>query len=422
LNVWTPSATFEEKLPVYVFIHGGAYATGSGSELVFDGTHMARKNVVVVTINYRLGAFGFLATNGLFEESKTAGNFGLLDQIMALKWVKVNISAFGGDPKRVTVGGESAGAFSVTALMLSPKAEGLFHQAIVESGSIFSLPAFARHTHGDLNRTLKEGSRFCEVLGIEDSIEGLDELRRLSADILAAYGIFKQDQSNCLRSFSFWPVYDGVVLPKDPVAALKEGRYNKVKLLIGYNTNESSLFIKSHTNKGIYEMLMCEIFGSDGGKKVLDYFPLNENKNAVDRLQEVFTLAGFIIGMVMMAEQYAIDGEVVYFYNFDYDPAILKLTGYNTAHAMELPFVFGNFIGKTRATKIGNLSFFMQESWVNFIKTGNPNADEDEKGKITWPKFNCEDKYMMVFDNQLGNTTLPNQKDLVFLREIMFDY
>lgn len=420
LNVWTPAITPEKRLPVYVFIHGGAFATGSGTEMMYDGTRMAQEGVVVVTMNYRLGALGFLATKGLYDESGTTGNYGLLDQIQGLRWVQENIEAFGGDPSRVTLGGESAGAFSVTALMLSPLAKGLFHQAIVESGSIFSIASFAPQNRGDLEKSMTNGRLLCEMFGVEDTKEDLYKLKRIPGDALAAVSIVKADQSAAPTAFGFWPVYDGIVLPKDPVAALALGNVNPVKLLVGYNTNESSLFIKGHTNLGIYKMLCIRIFGPDKAEAVMEHFPVDEDHTPLERMQEIYTHSAFVVGMVMMAKKYAQLGEDVFFYNFDYDPAILKLMGLNTAHAMELPFVFGNGIGQHRATKISNLSWVMQTSWINFIKTGNPNFKEPFKGQVPWPKFDTEKKDIMVFDTHLSNKTLPFQDDLAFLEEIMF--
>ncbi|MEG0075140.1 MAG: carboxylesterase family protein, partial [Eubacterium sp.] len=247
LNVWTPSTHKEDLFPVYVYIHGGGFATGSGGELMFDGTKITNRGVVVVTLNYRLGALGFLATKAMMAENKTTGNNGLLDQILALKWVQENILAFGGDPDNVTLGGESAGAFSVTALLLSPFAKGLFRRAVIESGAILSIGAFSTQTKGNLDKAIAMGEEFSGIFGIDDTPEGLEKLREIPAEAMAYLSMIKADQLLPLR-FSFWPVYDGVVLPKDPLKALREGDFNPVDLLIGYNTNESSLFIKNNAN------------------------------------------------------------------------------------------------------------------------------------------------------------------------------
>ncbi|MGD9474572.1 MAG: carboxylesterase/lipase family protein [Eubacteriaceae bacterium] len=420
LNIWSPALSEADQLPVYVFIHGGAFATGSGSEVLYDGHLLAQQGIIVVTINYRLGALGFLATHGLYEESGTAGNYGLLDQIQALKWVQENIAAFGGDPRRVTVGGQSAGAYSVTALLLSPIAEGLFHQAIIESGSIFSISAFARLNRGNLKKSMDNGALLLKTLGIHDDIQGLAALRKVPGDLLAACSMIKADQTNAPPAFSFWPVFDGEILPQNPVTALQQGKVNKVKLLIGYNTDESSLFIKSHTNAGIYKMLCYQIFGPEKAEQVLSYFSLDDHHSALDRTKEVYTYSAFLIGMVMLSKRYSELGESVYFYNFDYDPTILKFLGLNSAHGMELPFVFGNGISQRRTSKISHLSWIMQHSWANFIKIGDPNFQSDYKGKIAWPTFSHQAPEIMVFDKKLRIDRLPNLADLEFLEQLLF--
>ena len=229
LNVWTPATAPGEKRPVYVYVHGGGFATGSGSELMFDGTNMAERGVVVVTFNYRLGAFGFLTLGAMEEESGSIGNLGLLDQIQALKWVRENIEAFGGDPENITLGGESAGAFSVTGLLLSPLAKGLFHRAIVESGSILSIGAFCTRAKGNLAKSIAMGKDFAQIFGADDSPEGLEKLREAPAEAMAYLSMIKADRALPLR-FSFWPVFDGAILPKDPMQALKNGDYNAVDL------------------------------------------------------------------------------------------------------------------------------------------------------------------------------------------------
>lgn len=420
LNVWTPDVQPEKKYPVYVFIHGGAFATGSGAEVVFEGSRMSSEGLVVVTINYRLGALGFLATEALKKEQGTSGNYGILDQILALKWVKENIEAFGGDPNQVTIGGESAGAFSVTALLLSPLAKGLFHQAVIESGSILSIPAFSPKNRGDLEATMKNGKELCEVFGLKDTSEDLPKLREISGDALAALSRVKADQSTPPHRFTFWPVFDGVVLPKDPIAALKNREFNKAKLLIGYNTDESTLFISSHTNLGIYQMLCYEIFGQEGAKEIFDYFKIDEDHTPYQRLLEIYTYTAFLVGMVMFADAYSDDGNDVFFYNFDYDPTILKIVGLNSAHSMELPFVFGNIIGQSRMTKISNLSWIMNQSWTQFMKKGDPNIEKMYKGKVSWPPYDSQNKEMIVFDINLSNKVLPCLEELKIIEKALF--
>lgn len=419
LNVWTPATEPGEKRPVYVYVHGGGFATGSGSELMFDGTNMAERGVVVVTFNYRLGAFGFLTLGAMEEESGSAGNFGLLDQIQALKWVRENIEAFGGDPENITLGGESAGAFSVTGLLLSPLAKGLFHRAIVESGSILSIGAFCTRAKGNLAKSIAMGKDFAQIFGADDSPEGLEKLREAPAEAMAYLSMIKADRALPLR-FSFWPVFDGVILPKDPMQALKNGDYNAVDLLIGYNTNEATLFFKSNNNFGSYQMMIYDLFGADNAPAVFERFPIEDERKAERQLEAIFTHTGFILGMRIIADYFADAGRNVFFYNFNYDPAILKIVGLDTAHSLELPFVFGNAIGKMRISKISILSDQMQTHWTNFMKTGNPNTGGEYKNMMFWPFYNTRTRQLMVFDKELSNKTMPDADTLDFLQNLLY--
>jgi para-nitrobenzyl esterase len=224
LNVWTPAKSATDKLPVMVWIHGGSNNVGAGSQPDYHGDHLAAKGVIVVTINYRLDVFGFLAHPELTRESGTnaSGNYGLLDQIAALEWVSKNIAAFGGDPTQVTIFGESAGAFDVSLLMVSPLAKGLFARAIGESGGALTpIPAFGPKP---LAVGEADGLKFGQALGASS----LAELRAKSAqDVLQA----------AIKSpitFGFG-VVDGYVVPDHPAKAYAEGKLNRVPLLVGWN-------------------------------------------------------------------------------------------------------------------------------------------------------------------------------------------
>ena len=229
LNVWTPAAGATERLPVLFWIHGGAFIAGHGAEPRYDGARLASRGIIVVTSNHRLGAFGFLAHPELTAESAHAasGNYGLLDQIAALAWVKRNIAAFGGDPGSVTIAGESAGSMSVSALMASPLAAGLFQRAIGQSGALFSpSPTVPDRSLATAERT---GMQIAESVGASS----VAELRALSAEtILAATP----------TDHMLWPIVDGHVLPQSPAEIFAEGRQNDVTLLAGWNRDEGFNF------------------------------------------------------------------------------------------------------------------------------------------------------------------------------------
>ncbi len=237
LNVWTKSKTGSEKLPVMFWIHGGGCTTGSGSMPYYDGSRLAQKGVVLVTINYRLGPFGYFGHPALSAESehKVSGNYGLLDQIFALEWVRDNIAAFGGDPGNVTIFGESAGAISVGCLLVSPLARGLFHRAILESGSILGVT--------NTLKTLEEqGETLAKSFGTTKPFTA-SSLRAIPADeVLAksspAIGLFG-------KGIKYRPVIDGYVIPEYPMALFEKGKQAPVPMLIGTNKDEVTIFMGS---------------------------------------------------------------------------------------------------------------------------------------------------------------------------------
>jgi para-nitrobenzyl esterase len=231
LNVWTPAKSTNESLPVMVWIHGGSNLNGAGSQPEYDGSNLASKGVVVITINYRLDIFGFLAHPELTRESGTnsSGNYGLLDQIAALKWVRNNIRAFGGDPSRVTIFGESAGAFDVSLLMASPLTKGLFARAIGESGGALTpIPAFGPKP---LQIAEQDGLKFAQSVGASS----VSELRGKSATELLDAAI----KNPITYAFG---VVDGYVMPEHPASIYSQGKQNDVPLLVGWNADEGSYF------------------------------------------------------------------------------------------------------------------------------------------------------------------------------------
>ena len=238
LNVWTPAKSAHDRVPVLVWIYGGGFSFGSTSTPVHNGEHLARKGVVLVSINYRVGPLGFLAHPELSAESPrhVSGNYGLLDQIAALQWVQRNIAAFGGDPDRVTIFGESAGGISVSMLCASPEAKGLFRGAISESGGSFG-PTRATTYPGENMRTLAEAEKSGVAFAQKAGASSLAELRKLAPDKLpGGWG-----------SGTAWPIVDGWVIPDDQHKLYEAGKYNDVDILVGYNSDEGLSFSREKT-------------------------------------------------------------------------------------------------------------------------------------------------------------------------------
>ncbi len=402
LNVWTPARTPAEKLPVMVWIYGGAFAGGATSLPTYDGARLAAKGVVLVSVAYRLGPFGFLAHPALTRESgKGSGNYGLLDQIAGLEWVKRNIAKFGGDPSRVTVFGESAGGIAVSMLTVSPHAKGLFQRAISESGGNLGIPRTANEG-GATAPTLKvaeaAGQRFLSALGAGD----LAAARALPADkVLAAV------RPSMAR---FWPVFDGDVLPGDEYRLYEAGRFNDTPILVGTNSDEGNLFVRSST-KAAFEAQVRNGYGQ-GAAAVLAAYPHATDAEATRAAKDLFRDSTFAWGTAAWARLQSQHGKgKAFVYYFDHRTP-QSPNGSN--HAAELGYVFGTLgsgPGPAPTAKDKALSELMMSYWTNFAKTGDPNG----AGLPDWPAFSANAERVMYFDGQAGAKPLPNAEQLAAL-------
>lgn len=420
LNIWTPAqAGAEKKLPVYVYIHGGAFIVGSNQNPTWDGMNFAQDGVILVTINYRLGALGFYASQTTYDAYKTTGNWGILDQIKALEWVNNNIAFFGGDPKNITVGGESAGSYSVSALMLSPLAKGLFQKAIMESGDILSLPGNNYYSKGDLARSIEVSRMFGLTFGADDTPAGLAKLRLADPLVLTYLSAVDLDFTK-MSAFSMTPVYDGRVIPKDPVNALYEGRINPVKLLYGFNRDEGSLFIPEGLSRPQYEAFVYKTFGADAAGQLLQRYPVNADNSPTQRARQLFKYGMFTAGPKSFGDVYARSGADVWAYHFAYAGKDLLEKGLGAAHASELKYVFGNFKSEPDETQ-KKLSAEMRTRWLNFIKNGDPNVGQALPTQVKWPKYDAENTTMMEFDVTVKTIVMPEKSDLEFMQKILFN-
>ena len=371
LNVWTPDVN-AAGLPVLVWIHGGSFMNGSGSVGAYDGTAFARDGVVCVTINYRLGAEGFL-----FLDDGVA-NLGLLDQLAALQWVQGNIAAFGGDPGRVTVAGESAGAMSVTTLLSMPLASGLFGQAIAQSGA-------GAHTLTK-DEGLMVGGYLAEALGVDadrDAIKAvpLETLVRAASDLVVEVQTMPDPAKwgqLVLSLLPFAPTVDGSVLPAAPLASFGAGQGGNVPLLIGSNRDEARLFlVAASTIDLVDEPTLAAAAGgyglSDAGLAV--YRANRPGASPGDILAAVVSDWFFRVPPIRVAEARAAAGNT-WMYRFD-RPEPEDNHGFGACHAAELPFVFDTatredirpLVGDTPSQVIADRT---HRVWVDFITHGNP--------------------------------------------------
>jgi para-nitrobenzyl esterase len=412
LNVWTPSAPqMADKLPVYVFIHGGGFESGTGSQKTFDGTSFAQNGVVVVTINYRLSTLGFFASNETYKQYGSTGNWGLLDQIKALEWVRDNIADFGGDPARVTVGGESAGSYSVSALILSPRAQGLFRGAIVESGTILSLRSQLSPVRGDLRKSIEASQALADVFGVSDTEEGLNRLRQIDPYVLNYLSPFILNQASILPPFCLAPVFDGSVLPADPMAALREGNFNRVNLLIGFNRDEGTLFIPPDVDGRFYESYGSRIVG-EGWPLVAERFPVDVHNTAAQRTQQILAYAWFTAGAKVFADLFARNNPV-FLYNFNFAEPGSSLGAYHTS---ELPYAF-NTVDESASAEDKKLAKEMHTRWINFIKSGDPNG---APSAVQWPAYDPQKPEALFFDNEVTAGPLPDQENLDFVARVLY--
>jgi para-nitrobenzyl esterase len=402
LNVWTPAKSANEKIPVLVWIYGGGFSFGSTSEPNYSGENLAKKGVVVVSIAYRVGQLAFLAHPELTAESPNhvSGNYGILDQIAALQWIRKNIAAFGGDPDKVTIFGESAGAISVSMLCASPLARGLFQGAISQSGGSFG-PTRPTTYPGENMKTLKQaeadGLEFAKKAGVST----LAELRKIEADKLPG-------------GFGFggaWPIVDGYVIPDDQCRLYQAGKYNDVPVLIGYNSDEGASFSWEKTPEEFLKNVETRYgkFADD----LLKAYPLGTTgipKTARDLSRD----AAFGWQTWIWARLQSQTGKSkVFYYYFDQHPEYPEGSprfGYGSPHGQDVAYVFMHLDPANPQTTKSDLeiSEAMATYWTNFAKYGQPNG----KGVPEWPAFNDKNPVVMYFGPTPHTGPVPSQESL----------
>ena len=382
LNVWTPAKSKKDRLPVLVYVYGGGFVAGAASEARYDGENLAKKGVIVVNMNYRLATFGFFSHPELTRESgrKASGNYGLLDQVAALEWVRKNIEAFGGDPNKVTIGGESAGSFSVSALMASPLSKRLIHGAIGESGAFFT-SGKGTLAASPLAQSEKAGVEFAKKLGV-DSIA---ELRAKPAD-----EILKASPKG--EEGSFQPNIDGYFLPLEASLIYQEGDQSHIPLLAGWNADEAKIwFRQSHkVTMAQFAEQANKLFGDKAGE-FLKLYPATTDAEA-QRSAEDYADDEFIVysTWAWLQAQAKTGKSPVYCYSFDQIRPVaadskIAQSAMGAVHASELEYVFQALASLNVAVRDedNQAADTISSYFANFVKTGNPNGS----GLPEWPAY-----------------------------------
>ncbi|MEE9607611.1 MAG: carboxylesterase/lipase family protein [Myxococcota bacterium] len=426
LNVWTP-ALDSARRPTLVWLHGGSFTSGSSAWPVFNGSALARRgDVVVVTLNYRLGALGFLPVHPPGAEPGTGlGNFGLLDQIAALRWVRANAAAFGGDPRNVTLFGESAGAMSAATLLGIPAARGLFQRAILQSGA-------AHHVH-DRETGERIAQTFARQLELAPGdterlwdlpVEALLEAQRRTAAAVA----------HDVRGLPFQPVVDGALLPRPPIEAIGDGAAPALPLLVGTNRDEWTIYgLADPKAQKLDESALlrrCERSlgvgdgsGRDRARRLLEtYRAAREGRASVEPRALWFAIQTdrwFRHPAMRLAELHAQRQEQTYAYLFTWEsPALGGALG--ACHALEIPFVFGCTEAEALAPIVGNgpaaasLSGRMQDAWLAFARSGDPSHPDGDG----WPGYEATRRATMVLGEPGGVEDAPLEAERSIWDEI----
>lgn len=406
LNIWSPAKTKDEKLPVMVWIYGGGFSFGSTAGSVTDGKNLAQKGVVVVSIAYRVGQLGFLAHPDLSAENEenASGNYGLLDQIAGLEWIQKNIAAFGGDPEKVTIFGESAGGISVSMLCASPLAQGLFSGAISQSGGSFG-PTRPTTYPGENLKNLVQAEAHGEYYLNKTGASTIDELRKLPPNELPMG----------MEVGGAWPIIDGYVIPDDQYKLYTNGEYNDVPVLIGYNSDEGLSFTRAETPQQ-YLKEVRERYGKFADT-LIEAYPVGANdipKSARDLSRD----AAFGWHTWIWASLQSKTGNSkVFYYYFDQHPEYPEDSSkhdYGSPHGQDVAYAFMTLDAlenEDLTPSDYHLAEIMGSYWTNFAKYGNPNKD----GLPVWPSIEHTNPKVMYLDADPHIGPVPSEKSLKIL-------
>ncbi len=399
LNIWTTAKSSKEKRPVVMYIPGGAFTGGSGNCPVYNGTNLAKKGLVVVTINYRVGVIGFLALPELTKESEhnSSGNYGLLDQVAALEWIKENIASFGGDPNKVTIMGQSAGAASVNYLTASPLAKGLFIRAIAQSGTNQNIGPSENLSSAEQN-----GIKFEKSL----NVNSLAELRAMPAKELL----------DATKQFRFTPIIDGWFLPESVDDIFASGKQNDVVTMTGWVADEGSF--SSDYGKIPAEEFRKRVKQQAGSlaEEILKLYPASTDADAAESQKIISRDRAMVSTYLWAANREKTSKTNIYTYIFTHEQPGATQERYLAFHSSELPYIFESLNSAPRSWTAEDkiIAKEMSSYWVNFISTGNPNGN----GLPEWPAFNKASKETMELGDKMEPRPITSTEKFELLEKI----
>lgn len=380
LNVWT-GAKAGDKRPVMVWIHGGALTRGGGSTETYDGTALAKKGVVLITINYRLGVFGYFAHPQLSNENANgvSGNYATSDQVQALKWVRENISAFGGDPNNVTIFGESAGSWSVNHLVATPTAKGLFHRAIGQSGAVMGDMAYLKKSQAGLPSAEDSGQQFGQAIGRPS----LSELRRLTA-----WELLDKSLQQRWRTAA---IVDGHIIPDQIERLFSRGEQNAVPMILGFNADEGTTLgalARVPADADSYKKTIQTRYGNLAAEYLALYPADNLKKSTLDSFRDGFVTWSMQTWAMHMAKV----NQPVFLYYFSHRPSGPQQQELGAYHAAEIRYAFNNVPSKPAYES--TMGEIMSNYWVSFAAVGNPNG----VSKATWQPYTAQQRHYLEFN------------------------
>lgn len=410
LNIWTPAENQDSRLPVMVYVHGGSFLTGSAAKTFYNGAYLAKKDVVVVTFNYRLGIFGFFCHPGLADHKTggSYGNYGLLDQIAALRWVRDNISAFGGDPNRVTFFGESAGAVSVLALMSSQLSQGLYSAAIAQSGAVpFNL------------MSRKDASRFWAGItgkhGIVDEEGSLDKMRSLSWEQLLRMTP-SNDGMMPARSTLDLLCIDGYLFKDQPLEVWRAGDQMHVPLIVGSTSDEMGIIASDGPKSEDEYMKALDKYFGEHAEEIARRYPFDDTAPG----RAFATMMGdsiFSFSSYLASSLHAQAGNPVYRYVFSYAGKLLKSAGVGAFHSSDVLYMFGTVDNAAFPPQERNMARVFADYWTSFAKLGSPSPE----GLPYWPVYDGATSYSMVLDSEPYASENLGRENFMFWDLIMAD-